>query len=103
MIELTLLSYEGPGSIAGIPLEVVKVSEHAEGMGESVIRRWWEVSAEAAREDVPKQVVMRAAAEGSCLVEVPGKGEGLAEVLSVALDGHRWQIELRGSGRAPLA
>jgi hypothetical protein len=103
MIELTLLSYKGPGSIAGIPLEVVQVSEHASGEGETVLHRWWEVAAEADRRDVSEETVRRAAAEGKCLVVIPECGEALAYMANVSLvDGQRWVFEARGEGRAPL-
>lgn len=103
MLQLTLLSYEGPGSIAGVPFDAMTVAEHAEGSGEAVVRRWWEVTATALRADVPEEMVVRAAEGGGCRVVVPGVGEAVAEVMNVALvDGQRWELELRGEGRAPL-
>lgn len=104
MPELTLLSYEGPGSIAGVPFEVITVAEHAAGYGEEVTRRWWEVTAETERPALPTPLLQQALEEGSCEVVVPGRGQAVAEAGSVAwTDDGRWRFELRGEGRAPLS
>ena len=79
-MELTLRRYNGPGVIAGIPFDSMLVVECAEGEGETVTRRWWEVKGTVAHAAAFEGALMEAARSGRCLVEVPEVGEAEAEV-----------------------
>lgn len=103
MIEVELISYDGPALIAGVELEDMRINEHAQGSGETVERRWWEATARGHGAGVAERLVAASRTADGCRVEVPGHGAAQARVGTVSwTGGGGWALELRGEGRAPL-
>ncbi|MER7801238.1 hypothetical protein ABTX71_12995 [Streptomyces parvulus] len=89
--------YSGTATVDGVHLPNVRLQENPPE-GEM---RSWEGSASFPAADAPEGFPANLDLGSTATVELPDGRKGQALITNTAFDGHRWTVELTGTGPAP--
>ncbi|MFZ3556464.1 MULTISPECIES: hypothetical protein [unclassified Streptomyces] len=101
-MSFSLSRYDGPAVVNGVRFTEVHLREHADSVGDGVLKGW-EGTAEVARSEAP-EVHPDWALPGPVAVQLPEGGSGNAYIHGMTLTDNRyWEVNLSGTGPSPMA